>query len=157
MGLRRSPSFFPGCWLTVVCAVLAGSWLVPGCSSGGRASAPMQESTIKPLGLLYGQFMGQHQGRPPASEEEFKQFIRERGMGMLKQFNVPDVDSLFISPRDKQPYVVIYGGPKGPPALAGQPVIAYERQGVGGKRYVANSLGAVEEVDETKFRELVPQ
>ncbi|MCS7237770.1 MAG: hypothetical protein NZ899_05800 [Thermoguttaceae bacterium] len=147
----------PWSGVVFVCAALAVCLVLGGCSQGGRASAPMQESTIKPLGLLYGQFMGQHQGRPPASEEEFKQFVRERGMGMLKQFNVPDVESLFVSPRDKQPYVVIYGEIKGPPALAGQPVIAYERQGVGGKRFVANSLGAVEEVDETKFRELVPQ
>lgn len=146
-------------WRCLLVGLLISSLVglpVLGCSPGGRASAPMQESPLKPLGLLYGQFMGQNQGRPPASEEEFKVFIRERGMGMLKQFNVPDVDSLFISPRDKQPYVVVYGEPKGPPALAGQPVIAYERVGVGGKRWVANSLGTVEEVDEARFRELVP-
>lgn len=135
-------------------------WMVSlslSCSGGGRASAPMQESNIKPLAMLYGQFMGQHQGRPPSSEEEFKKFIQERGMGILKQFGIPSVDALFISERDKQPYVVIYGEPKGPPALAGQPVCVYERQGVGGRRYVASSLGAVEEVDEARFRELVPQ
>jgi hypothetical protein len=117
----------------------------------------MQESNIKPLAMLYGQFMGQHQGRPPASEEEFKKFIETRGMGMLKQFGIPSVDALFISERDKQPYVVLYGELKGPPALAGQPVCVYERQGVNGRRFVASSLGAVEEVDEARFRKLVPQ
>ncbi len=132
------------------------AFALAGCSPGGKASAPLQESNLKPLGLLYGQFMGQHQGRPPESEAEFKKFIQEKGLGMLKQFNVPDVDSLFISPRDKQPYVVLYGPPKGPPGLAGQPVIAYEQVGVRGRRFVTNSLGTVEEVDEAKFRELVP-
>jgi hypothetical protein len=150
----RSPFFLA---LTSLLAGSLVSALLIGCSQGGRESAPLQESTIKPLAMLYGQFTGQNQGRPPANEEEFKRFIRERGMGTLKQFNIPDVDSLFISPRDKQPYVVIYGQPKGPPALAGQPVVVYEKVGVGGKRYVASSLGAVEEVDETRFRELVPQ
>ncbi len=144
--------------LAVTISVGAGLFInFLGCSRGGTASAPMQQSNIKPLAMLYGQFMGQHQGRPPSSEEEFKKFIQERGMGILKQFGIPSVDALFISERDKQPYVVIYGEPKGPPALAGQPVCVYERQGVSGRRYVASSLGAVEEVDEARFRELVPQ
>jgi hypothetical protein len=136
---------------------IIGLWGFSGCSGGGTASAPMQQSNIKPLAMLYGQFIGQHQGRPPASEEEFRKFIQERGMGMLKQFGISSVDALFISERDKQPYVVIYGQPKGPAALAGQPVCVYERQGVGGRRYVASSLGAVEEVDESRFRQLVPE
>jgi hypothetical protein len=34
--------------------------------------------------------------------------------------------------------------------------VAYEQEGVDGKRYVATVVGAVEEVDEARFRELVP-
>ena len=36
------------------------------------------------------------------------------------------------------------------------PIIAYEQTGVGDKRLVASSLGGVEEVDEARFRKLVP-
>ena len=39
---------------------------------------------------------------------------------------------------------------------AGQPVIAYEQEGVGGKRFIASSLGAVDEVDEATLAQLVP-
>jgi hypothetical protein len=36
------------------------------------------------------------------------------------------------------------------------PVIAYERTGDGGDRFVAFASGGVEEVDEDRFRQLVP-
>ena len=52
--------------------------------------------------------------------------------------------------------MVLYGAPDGPPGPGGAPVIAYEQEGVGGKRFVASSLAAIEEVDEARFRELVP-
>jgi hypothetical protein len=55
---------------------------------------------------------------------------------------------LFTSPRDGQPYVVHY-------KQAGT-VVAYERDGKDGKRLVAYPSGQVEEVDETRFKQLVP-
>ncbi len=137
----------------VVVLFACGLW---GCQRGGTASAPLQESNIKPLAMFYGQFIAQNQGRPPADEAEFKRFIQSRGPAALQQFGVSDVESLFISTRDNLPYKVAYGGAQGPPNLVGQPVVVYEQQGVGGKRYVANTLGAVEEVDEARFKELVP-
>jgi hypothetical protein len=36
------------------------------------------------------------------------------------------------------------------------PVIAYEQEGIDGKRFIATSVGAIEEVDAARFRELVP-
>jgi hypothetical protein len=36
------------------------------------------------------------------------------------------------------------------------PIIAYEQTGVNGKRFVASSIGGIEEVDATRFQELVP-
>lgn len=126
-----------------------------GCG-GGHGSAAQESSNLKPLALLYGQYIGRHRGQPPPNESEFKQFIQKDGATLLATFAIADVDELFVSSRDQQPYVVLYGPTSGPPGPAGQPVIAYERDGVGGKRFVASSLGAVEEVDESKFREWVP-
>ena len=74
----------------------------------------------------------------------------------LANLGVTDPAKLWISSRDKQPYVILYGPVSGPPGPAGQPVIAYESKGVGGKRFVASSLGAVDEVTEARFKELVP-
>jgi len=126
-----------------------------GCG-GQSESRQREESALKPLALFYGQFTGRHQGQPPASEAEFKEFVRSLSSEALARFNITDPESLFVSSRDGQPYVVIYGPSSGPPGPAGSPVIAYEQVGVRGKRFVASSLGAVEEVDEARFKELVP-
>ncbi|MCR4410828.1 MAG: hypothetical protein NUV77_00210 [Thermoguttaceae bacterium] len=128
--------------------------LIAGCGSRS-ASKKQQESNLKPLAILYGQYMGQNRGQPPASEAEFKKFVTAQGR-FLKTFGVMDPASIFVSERDGQPYVIVYGKPAGPAALAGQPVIAYEKVGVGGRRFVASQVGAVEEVDEAKFKQLVP-
>ena len=100
--------------------------------------------------------MAQHRGQPPANEAEFRTFVEKEGPSLLEQFALKDVSSLFVSSRDNQPYVILYGPLSGPPGPAGQPVFAYEKTGVGGKRMVASGLGAVEEVDEARFKELVP-
>jgi hypothetical protein len=142
-----------------VCGVgflLLGAALV-GCSSH-RVNQAQEQSNLKPLATLYGQFIGQHRGQPPADEAQFKQFITSKGKDLLRSFNVSSVDELFVSSRDGKPYVVLYGAAatKGPPGPAGSPVVAYEQEGVGGKRFVASSMGAVEEVDEARFKQLVP-
>ena len=145
---------------TVVRAGLCGAVLLSlgafplGCGrdSGGEAQ---EQSNLKPLAILYGQYTGQHQGRPPANEAEFKEYVRSQST-MLESFQVTDPESLFISSRDEKPYVIKYGAADGPPGPGGYPVVAYEQEGVGGKRFVASSVGAVDEVDEAKFKELVP-
>src|SRR3712207_8080558 len=58
--------------------------------------------------------------------------------------------TLFRS-RDNQPLAVVYGTPP-----SGSDVLVYEKTGVDGKRMVGRSMGSAEEVDESRFRELVP-
>ncbi|MFO0816875.1 MAG: hypothetical protein U1A77_02960 [Pirellulales bacterium] len=133
----------------------SAAMFLSGC--GGTAEKAAQEaSNLKPLMVLYGQYIGMHRGQPPASEAEFKAYIKSVKPEVLKSLGAENPDSLFTSSRDQKPYVIIYGPASGPPGPAGQPVVAYEQEGVGGKRYVASTLGAIEEVDETRFRELVP-
>ena len=129
-----------------------------GCGSpGGEANRAREESGLKPLALFYARFVPQHQGKPPKDEAEFKAYLQEpQNLEELqKVFNVPNLDALFVSSRDKKPYVVIYGPTSGE-GPAGQPVVAYEQEGVNGKRFVASKMGAVEEVDEARFRKMVP-
>ncbi|MCU0877742.1 MAG: hypothetical protein MUF06_08175 [Pirellulaceae bacterium] len=133
---------------------LAAVALAAGC--GNPEKVAQESSNLKPLVVLYGQFIGQHRGKPPADEAEFKAFVQKVDPERLKSFQVTDVDSMFISSRDNQPYVVRYGKLEGPAGPAGQPVVAYEQTGVDGKRYVASAIGAIEEVDEETFRKMVP-
>jgi hypothetical protein len=128
-----------------------------GCSSQQK-NLEEEQSNLKPLAVLYGQFVGRHQGRPPDDEAQFKQFVQTQGKETLASFGVTDVSSLFVSSRDGKPYVIRYGQQAltGPPGAGGSPVVAYEQEGVDGVRFVATSMGAVERVDEARFKELVP-
>lgn len=157
------------CWRAVLALAVLISGLA-GCG-GNTKKAAQESSNLKPLAIIYGRFVGRHQGKPPASEAELKEFAKtEADENFLKQHTLPNVDAMFVSSRDNQPYVVIYGAlpPAAPPPAGGPtpgdsmagfgggaPVIAYEKTGVGGKRYVATSLGAVAELDEKHFQDLV--
>ncbi|HEX2473540.1 MAG TPA: hypothetical protein VHK01_02270, partial [Lacipirellulaceae bacterium] len=66
---------------------------------------------------------------------------------------VSNLEELFISERDGEPYVIFYGQR---PAGVAADVVAYERTGVDGKRFVGDSVGGVGEVDEQAFAGMVP-
>ena len=88
------------------------------------------------------------------SEVEFKKYLASQKGKMLDVLKVENPDELFVSERDGQPYVVGYG-----PTATGKPrdVVAYEKEGVDGKRMVGYSTGVVVELDEQQFREAVPK
>jgi len=144
-------SFLRALGIATIGSLLAA---LTGCTPSGNTAE--QVSTLKPLAILYGRFIPQHRGQAPANEAEFRAFVEKEGPSLLEQFAVKDVNSLFVSSRDNQPFVILYGPLTGPPGPAGQPVFAYEKVGVGGRRMVATSLGAVAEVDEAEWKRLVP-
>jgi hypothetical protein len=135
----------------VACACLAAT----ACNSR-KKTLEREQSGLKKLSVLYGQFLSQHGGQPPANKDEFKKFVTSLASGDSSSAGVDNPEKVFISDRDNKPYVVLYGKPKGPPGPAGSPVIAYEQEGKGGKRWVASALGALEEVDDARFQKLVP-
>ncbi|ASV72704.1 hypothetical protein THTE_0102 [Thermogutta terrifontis] len=138
-------------------ALAAGIALIAGFAQSGcftrTASKPREESTIKVLGLLYGQYMGQHMGKAPPSEQAFREFVQKQ-TAFLQQFHVENVDELFRSARDGEPYTVVYGDLSQAGQLLGAPVIAWEKKGVNGRRYVVNTLGSVKEVTDEEFAKL---
>jgi len=145
-----------GAWgLGLVALLVVGA--VSGCGGAQRKAREISESNLKPLAILYGQYISRNRGRPPPNEAEFRAFIKSLPPERLAALTANrDADSLFISPRDQKPYVVVYGGAKGPPGPGGAPVVAYEQEGSRGKRFVASSMGAIDEVDEATFRQMVP-
>jgi hypothetical protein len=104
---------------------------------------------MRAFAIAFGQFTGQNRGRPPKNEEQLRKFIEQMGPAWMESHGVDSVDELFTSPRDGQPYVVLYGRRR-------SKVIAYEAEGKDGKRFVADDLGNVELADEARFNELVP-
>jgi hypothetical protein len=126
-----------------------------GCGSQGAATdAEADPSRIKELTTLYMSYMNRNGDRPPASEAEFKRFVAERGQPLFESAGVSAADELFVSPRDNEPYVILYGHEAA--KLISRGIVIHERTGVGGRRLVGNRGGSVEEVDEAQFRKLVP-
>jgi len=131
--------------------VALASTVAAGC--GGAAPPDKQETAhLRSIVSLYN-FASSQNGRPPANEQQFKEFVAKNGSAVMERFNIRNPDDLFISERDGQPFVIVYEPrPKG----LSRDVIAYEQTGVDGKREVGMSLGMIQEVDEGRFRELVP-
>lgn len=125
-----------------------------GCGSP-KTFSETEASNLKPLAVMYGRYIGSNQGRGPKDMQELKSFIQSRPKEELANLNINDVESLFVSSRDKKPYKFKF---ESKPAVPGQSasIFAWEQEGIEGKRFVAGTLGEVLEVDETKFRELVP-
>ncbi len=127
-----------------------------GCNRLEEQARATEESNIKRLGILYGLFIGQHRGRPPKNEAEFKKYIESKGTDYLDHMGIASVDDLFVSERDSQPYVIYYGkmGPN-VPALGG-PITMYEKIGAEGQRFCASELGTVEKIADEEFLRAVP-
>lgn len=143
--------------LRLWCVLATCVWLV-GCGGTQTASQVTEESTLKPVAVFYSRYVSQHGGQAPADEAAFRKYLATLSPEEFKGFGVASVDEMLVSKRDGQPYTILYGPPTGPPlGPGGTPIIAYEKQGVGGKRFVASSIGGVTEVDDAEFARLVPQ
>jgi len=132
--------------------------LLSGCGDKGRPNQAEEESPLKPIAMCYGEYVRLHQGKPPPSEAEFKVYLKDPKVTerLKEEFKVTDVDKLLVSPRDNKPFVIIYGTLSKNSGPGGAPVVGYEQAGVGGKRFVASTQGAVVEVDDAELRKLVP-
>jgi hypothetical protein len=139
-------------WIFVALAVLTAT----GCSRSPEDSATI-EARLGRLGLSYGLYAGDHDGTPPQNIEELRRYVeRTTSSVQLTALKATNVDELFASPRDGQPYKMIKL-PRLPSPIGGQPrpVVLYEQFGQQGKRYVAYLGGGVEEIDAETFIQLV--
>jgi hypothetical protein len=100
---------------------------------------------------LYKLYVDKHKKGPPN-----EQALRELGQKLSPQERDEyligdDLDSIFISPRDNQKYVIQYNLRLDP---GGQTrAVAWEATAQDGMRFVALSMGYVEEYDDETFKE----
>lgn len=106
--------------------------------------AKVEVSRLQQLSVFYGRYMSQNKGQTPTSEKQFKEFIQKVDSSV-------NVDELFVSPRDNEPYVVRYKEGMVAPGA----VTVHEKTGVDGQRMVSLSTGEVRTVDETEFKKLM--
>ena len=155
MTMRRTP--------LVVGALLA--W-----AAAGGCSRPTQEVVtvdgtatqmrLSTVSELYTAFTDR-KGRPPAHFEEMRAFGAALSPSQGGPINV--TEEFLVSPRDNSPLVVRYKAPLRPKSgdstgpVADGPVVSHEHTGVGGRRFVVfGGSNRIEQVDEARFKELVP-
>lgn len=105
---------------------------------------PTQEH-LAHIGQVYRQF-NRHQRRPPRTTAEIAPMLRELGHS----------EEVFRSTRDNQPLVICWGvNLVVPPTVTRtRAVLAYEREGSAGSRFVLLTQGNVELLTDEQFREL---
>ena len=128
-------------WFFVVVLALA---VLAGCSGGPPPNDvdPTQERLVK-IGLAYREYCDR-QMKAPAGAEDLNPLLKAQGAD----------DTVWNSARDQQPFVVVWGlDLRQPPVWAGDklPVLAYERLGKSGKRFVRTIHGATLEMSAAEF------
>jgi hypothetical protein len=120
---------------------------------GPKIAPPEPDAKVRLTKFLrvYQVYVAKHRKGPP-SESALREFGQKLSAQQRDEYLIgDDLDSIFTSPRDNQKYVVRYGLRLDPSASAR--AVAWEACGQNGKRYVALSIGYVEEYDEQTFKE----
>jgi hypothetical protein len=142
-------------WRCGLCGFLAVALLAgAGCGSkeGKETTDPEAKLRLERLLKAY-QFHVAQKKKGPANEQEFKEFILKLPPDKREELRVgDDVDGLFVSPRDGQKFVIRYNLKLAPGGET--QAVAWERDGQNGKRFVALSVGYVQEGDEEYFKTL---
>ena len=91
-------------------ALLCALAIMLGCSGSDALNSPTADR-LKKLSTMYLDYAVQGNGGGPASEDVLKKHIRNSDGRTLQANGIDknEIDSLFISERDQQPFVVIYG------------------------------------------------
>jgi hypothetical protein len=126
----------------LLCAgALTGAGL-PGCTGPPQPQENQAAAHLRTIIQAYDLAL-YHKGRPPRDAEELKPFLKQ-----LREHEDPDV--LLRSPNDGQPYEIVWGVNLNQDVDPGA-VLAYEKQGAEGKRYVITVGRIVKEMTEAEF------
>lgn len=134
------------------------SLVLPGCGSGGDAKsmiAAANDSNVKRVATMYSFFHLKNNFKGPKDEAELRSFISEQDVKRLSLADIDpaDLDGLFVSERDDEPFVIRYGidtyirGPAVP--------VVFEATGFEGLRQVGFCNGSMKEVDSDEYDELL--
>lgn len=148
MGLKQHVRVF--CLRSVLatgCVLMLTLMLFGGCQSHTSGVTQTDTKTqIERLFNLYRAYV-ETKGKAPPNEQALKDFAK--GLSekeKMERLIGNDVEAIFVSPRDKEPFEVVYGQSLNP---ASEPVaIIIEKVGMKGMRYAALSIGYSEELDE---------
>jgi hypothetical protein len=124
---------------TVPLAVLLG-FALSGCSPP-KPEVDETELNLRRIAQAYVLVISAR-GRPPKDVEQLKQQFKELGESR-------DPDTILRSPRDGQPFVIAFAVPLN--EVSRNLVLAYEREGKDGKRYVLMAGHDIKELTDEEF------
>jgi hypothetical protein len=133
------------CWVgAFVCCCAVGC-------GGGRQPEPEAKVRLTKVLRLYQLYVEKNK-KGPANEQALREFGQKLSPKERDEYLIgDDLDNIFTSPRDNQKYVIQYDLKLDP---GGQTrAVAWEATGRGGMRFVALSMGYVEEYDDETFKE----
>jgi hypothetical protein len=148
--------FLMGCRIAARAVVFAALLVItiPGCGGGGASQRASSSASakIQEMKTHYARYLGAHNGRPPADEQAFRDFLaenperyQERGMSVDDFFVAPESGAPFQWAYGKQLILDIYGGKN----------YGYENSSSGGRRLVIADRG-FRYIEDAEFRELFP-
>ena len=105
--------------------------VLAGCSSS-PAVKPDETQNLRKIQTAYDAAARQL-GRPPANLDELRPHLASLG----------DADAILRSPRDGQPYVIVWGVDPRQARTMPPPLVAYEKAGANGKHYALTVMGVV--------------
>jgi len=122
--------------------------VIVGCSSSSTpvvVDKPLDKTheNLLHIGAVYRQYCVE-QKKPPTGPQDLEPMLKEFG----------DPQQILVSPRDGQPFVICWGVDltQRLPWAKKMPVLAYEKLGAYGNRWVLTTMRSVEQVDHWSFR-----
>ena len=121
------------CRICLLWLLAAGAGFLHGCGPG----VPDPKSLVRTFNDANGKrlvnFYNQYQmeyGAGPKNEADLRKFILAKNPAALEEMGVSadNLDSLFVSEQDKQPFFIRYGAP----VVGGRQALVFESQGSGG-------------------------
>jgi hypothetical protein len=117
-------------------------------SAGGCSSDKFEEEPVKAqlrqIGKAYW-MIADFKKRPPQDVEELKAGLKD--LHALDLAGPPD--EVLVSPRDNQPFVIIYGGD--PAKEESTTILAYEQQGADNSRWALTMNGEIVQLSHDDF------
>lgn len=116
--------------------------LLAGCKTEEKFEEEPIKANLRQINKAYWTHLGYHDV-PPQPENLLQDVEGLHALDMGR----PAAEAM-VSPRDKQPIVIIYGADKHTPGTA---ILAYEKEGAGGTRWVVTMAQDLKELTSEEF------
>jgi hypothetical protein len=140
-------------WCLFVTAAVAAA-LTAGCSPDDSLNSPAAKK-LAAVGTMYLDYVASERVAPP-NERAFKRHIQTRQENVLQHNGIDpkNVDATFLSERDNEPFVVLYGQGVGTLSGDSTQVVAHEKAGKNGKKLVVLLSTKLRHVTDAELEEL---